>query len=135
MNLVPIALAAAAGWLGYKVFLDKKEGGANPNLGQVSELEQGKTYTVMHATNGTLPGVAAQYGLSPQDLIKKTMESAGFEFLSNPTFKDPQAASNFQQGKDTAWVYNVKRVTAEPTISAAPPTWSGMMQFYKLPPT
>lgn len=135
MNLVPLALAAAAGYLGYKVFLDKKDGGANPDLGQVTKLEQGKSYTVMHATNGTLPSVAAQYGLSPQALIMKTMESAGFTPLSTPAFKDAQAASNFQQGKDTAWVYNVKRVTPEETITAAPPTWSGMMQFYQLPTT
>lgn len=132
MNLIPFAIAAAAGYAGYKLFFDKKEG-ANPALGQATTLEQGKSYTVMHATNGQLPSVAAQYGMSPQQLISKTMENAGFQVLSTPTFKDPQAASNFQQGKDTAWVYNVKRTVPEPTIAAAPPTWSGMMQFYNLP--
>ncbi len=134
MNPLSLLAAAAAGYLGYKILFTKKEG-ANPAHGQATELEQGKSYTVMHATNGTLPGVAAQYGMSPQDLIKKTMENAGFQMLSTPTFKDPEAASAFQQGKDTAWVYNVKRTTPEAYISAAPPTWSGMMQFYKLPVT
>lgn len=134
MNLVPLALAAAAGYFGYKVFFDKKDG-ANPQLGQATKLEQGRSYTVIHATNPTLSSVAAQYKLSPQELIKKTMESAGFEFLSNPTFKDPQSASNFQLGRDTAWVYNVKRTTPEEVITTTPPTWSGMMQFYNLPST
>lgn len=133
MNFVPLAIAAAAGFLGYKMFVEKKEGGANPSLGQAEKLEMGKSYTVIHATNGTLPAVAQQYGMSAPELIKKTMENAGFAFLSNPTPKDPEAASNFQQGKDTAWVYNVKRTTPEEVITAAPPTWSGMMQFYKLP--
>lgn len=133
MAPLTLALVAAAGFFGYKVFFDKKEGGANTALGQADKLEMGKSYTVIHATNGTLPGVASQYGMSAPELIKKTMENAGFAFLSNPAPKDPEAASNFQQGKDTAWVYNVKRTTPEEYVTAAPPTWSGMMQFYKLP--
>lgn len=133
MNPMALLLGGAAAYLGYKVLTDKKESATNPALGQVENLELGKAYTVMHATNGQLSGVAAQYSLSPQDLIKRTMESAGFEVMSTPVFKDPQAASNFQQGKDTAWVYNVRRTVPEPKILAAPPTWSGMMQFYKLP--
>ena len=133
MNPLSIALAAAAGYLGYKVFFDKdSDAGANSELGQSSKLEQGKKYTVLHATNGQLPSVAAQYGMSSQALIAKTMENAGFQILSTPMFKDAQAASNFQQGKDTAWSYNVKRTTPEEYITAKPPTWSGMMQFYKL---
>lgn len=133
MHPISIALAAAAGYLGYKTFFADKKEGASAELGQATKLEQGKSYTVMHATNGQLSPVAAQYGMSPQDLIKKTMENAGFQVLSAPTFKDAQSASNFQQGKDVAWVYNVKRTTPEEYVVAAPPTWSGMMQFYKLP--
>ena len=81
MAPLTIVLAAAAGFFGYKVFFEKKEGGANAALGQATKLEQGKSYTVMHATNGTLPAIAQQYGMSAAELIKKTMENAGFEVL------------------------------------------------------
>ena len=72
MNVIPLILAAGAGYVGYKVFLDKKQPAeapkANPALGQVDRLEQGKSYTVIHATKRKELGDAAQaLGLTPPE--------------------------------------------------------------------
>lgn len=135
MSFIPLALAAAAGFLGYKVLVDKKEGAANPSLGQATQLEPGKAYTVMHATNEQLPRIAAQSNVGPEDVIRAMMASNGFEVMSKPVLKDAQNVAAYMQGKPAAWVYNVRWMRAEPYVEGTPPVWSGMMQFYKLPTT
>ena len=127
MNPVQVVFAAIAAYGGYqlfKKFWPSALPGQAPGLmpGIVSELTQGRSYTVMAVLNKT---INTNDPVTASSVLRSSFEQWGAKVLSQPTVRDADEMKKFLGGDPSTWVFTMQWTKKEKYIPAAPQWLSG----------
>jgi hypothetical protein len=132
LHLLGIAAAAGAGWWLYenkfkKAALPGQAPGQMP--GMVSELTQGRSYTVMAVLNKT---INTNDPVTASAVLRSSFEQWGAKVLSQPTVRDADEMKKFLGGEPSTWVFSMQWTRSEKYIPANP-QWLSGASFILLP--
>jgi hypothetical protein len=127
-------LAAAAGGAVVYDMYKKSEASKGASDQVASELIKGKSYVVQMMVNPQSPQWGGVRDLAQASaLIKATFEQLGWQFLMNPTPRDPAtAAAKLNALQPLEWVFNATWTRNEKAQTMSP-SWVGQALPYPLP--
>lgn len=127
--MTPVAMLAIAAVAGGALYLYKKNetkslpGQAPGQMpGIVSELTQGRSYTVMAVLNRS---INTNDAATASAVLKSSFEQWGAKVLSQPTVRDANEMSKFLAGEPATFIFNMQWLRPEKYIPAAPQWLSG----------
>jgi hypothetical protein len=99
--IVPVVLAAAAGFGLYKGYEHFKKQNVVGPAATVSELKQGQTYAIL----AEFTGIGTADANAASKYLKDTFTQWGFVVLDDPGVRDVNEAAKFAQNAPSAWAF------------------------------